>query len=212
MALCVSIFSMVFPICATASLFLFGPAGIVSALISVLLVAGKVSAAISMVFFGPKIQRAAFDRVLEREADVDLARRLDLYRKSHKTMPIARLLGKVPRKIIPFVVREVTFILLNFIPFVGTFLVVYLRAPRKGLRTHRRYFRLMQWQRFQAKEFYSAHKGDYTGYGIVAQLLEMIPALTLVFLFTGNVSMALWTADNHELFTQEAAECKAQYR
>lgn len=206
MALCVAVFGIVFPVCGAISFFLFGPAGVLSALLSALLVAEKISTAISMLCFGPKIQQAAFDRVLSEEGDVELLKKLEMFRKENQRTFTLEVVTQIPRKLPFFICRELTFTLLNFVPFVGTALVLYLRAPRKGLRTHRRYFNLMSWQKIQAKEFYRAHKGDYTGYGIVASLLELIPAFTVVFIFTGNISMALWTVDNHETFSREADE------
>lgn len=38
-------------------------------------------------------------------------------------------------------------------------------------------------------------KGPYTGFGIVATLLEMVPVLGIFFTFTNTVGAALWAAD-----------------
>lgn len=199
----VLVFSFVFPLSCTISIFLFGPVGTLSAFFSSLEIASTVSNMLAMVCFLPRLHKASFDAVVELEGDVGLLKlkhALESTQHSRSLLHIARV---VKHRLAPFIFRELFFCLINLLPMIGTPLVIYLRAPIQGYRTHRKYYTWMMWNNVQSKEFYRAHKGDYTGFGIVCLLLQMIPGFAVVFIFTGNIGMGLWTAQNHHIFEAE---------
>lgn len=205
MAVALILFTFIFPICSTISILLFGPIGVFSAILSSVEFANTLSTMVTMLFFLPRLHRASFDAVVELEGDVGLLRlkhALDRTERHRNLLTVARI---IKHKLVPFILRELTFSLMNLIPIVGPPLVIYLRAPGKGYKTHRKYFKWVKWNELQIKAFYQAHKGDYTGFGIVCLLLEMIPGPAVVFMFTGNIGMGLWTVENHHTFEAEAS-------
>lgn len=150
-----------------------------------------------------KIQEASFDSVLLREGNADLVKRLRTYKVSKRGVTWFRLIRFIVLRLIPFICRELVFVAMNNIPVVGSFMVLYLRAARKGYRTQRRYYRVVGWSDHQIRQFYRAHRGDHTGFGLMAVLLELIPGLFVFFVFTDNIGMALWTVENHTNFSKE---------
>ncbi|KAI9733284.1 MAG: hypothetical protein M1834_003368 [Cirrosporium novae-zelandiae] len=91
--------------------------------------------------------------------------------------PIARL-GRLAKR--PFaklgpsaIVRYFLYLPLNFIPVVGTITFVILQGKRRGPEAHTRYFQLKQMSNRERKEHIQQRRGAYTGFGIVAVLLEM---------------------------------------
>lgn len=203
----IAVFLVIFPICSTILGFIFGPMGVVSAALSALLIARVVSVIITMVFFMPQLQKASFDAVLIDKGTPDLVHRVRIAEKRIRSEHrLVTIICCIKDRFIPFIIREAVFSVLTMVPWVGFPLVLYLRAPRKGYRTHRRYFKIMGWNRSQVKRFVRTHKSDYTGFGVAALLLEMIPGFTVVFIFTGNIGLALWTVQNHEQFCEEVGD------
>jgi hypothetical protein len=101
-------------------------------------------------------------------------------------------------------IRYIIYLPLNMIPVVGTVLFIFLQARRAGPTAHARYFQLKGWNQSQKEQFVEKKKAAYTGYGVPAVLLEMIPFVGIGFAFTNAVGAALWAAD------MEAGESKPQ--
>lgn len=113
--------------------------------------------------------------------------------------PIARL-GKLVRK--PFakmspsaLIRSVLYLPLNFIPVVGTVVYVVVQGKRIGPTAHERYFQLKGWDRRRKEEWLATHAPEYTSFGVLSFVLEMVPVLSFVFSYTNTVGAALWAAD-----------------
>ena len=113
--------------------------------------------------------------------------------------PVQRL-GKMLTK--PFakftpkaLIRYFMYLPLNLIPVVGTILFVGMQGKRTGPFLHARYFELKGMSQKQRAEYIEERRGAYTGFGIVATLLEMVPVVGLFFAFTNNVGAALWASD-----------------
>ena len=47
----------------------------------------------------------------------------------------------------------------------------------------------------QREEYVEARRGAYTGFGIAAALLEMVPVAGILFAFTNTCGAALWASD-----------------
>ncbi|KAL8637615.1 MAG: hypothetical protein Q9228_005129 [Teloschistes exilis] len=113
--------------------------------------------------------------------------------------PIAKL-GKLAKK--PFqnftptaIIRYLMYLPLNFIPVVGTVMFVLLQGKRSGPVAHTRYFQLKRWNKEQQEKHIEQYRGAYTGFGVAAVLLELVPLASIFFAFTNTVGAALWAAD-----------------
>ncbi|CAG8426792.1 unnamed protein product [Penicillium salamii] len=104
------------------------------------------------------------------------------------TRPLARL---HPRALL----RALIILPLNLIPVVGTALYVFVQGKRAGPGFHARYFQLKGWNSTQREEWIATNRAAYTGLGMAAFLLEMVPFASMVFSFTNTVGAALWAAD-----------------
>lgn len=109
-------------------------------------------------------------------------------------------LGKLASK--PFakftpkaIVRYFMYLPLNFIPVVGTVMFVVLQGRRYGPHAHSRYFQLKGMSKMQQQRWVDEKKGAYTGFGVTAVLLEMIPIAGIFAAFTNTCAAALWAAD-----------------
>ena len=60
---------------------------------------------------------------------------------------------------------------------------------------HTRYFQLKEWDKNQRERHVQEYRPAYTGFGIAATLLEMVPVASIFFAFTNTVGAALWAAD-----------------
>jgi hypothetical protein len=81
------------------------------------------------------------------------------------------------------------------VPIVGTVAFIILQARKFGPNSHTRYFQLKGWNKQQKEEYVEKKRAAYTGFGIPAVLLEMIPFVGIFFAFTNTVGAALWAAD-----------------
>ena len=109
-------------------------------------------------------------------------------------------LGKIMKK--PFarftptaIIRYFIYLPLNLIPVVGPLLFILLQARKFGPAAHARYFQLRGFSKRQREEWVQGRVAEYTGFGIPAMLLEMIPFVGIFFTFTNVVGAALWAAD-----------------
>lgn len=113
--------------------------------------------------------------------------------------PMASLGKLVKRPFASFtpqaIVRYLMYLPLNFIPVVGTVMFVVLQGKRFGPSAHTRYFQLKRMSEKQKDDFVKARQAEYTGYGVPAVLLELIPLASIFFAFTNTVGAALWAAD-----------------
>ncbi|KAI9718007.1 MAG: hypothetical protein M1828_006997 [Chrysothrix sp. TS-e1954] len=113
--------------------------------------------------------------------------------------PIGKL-GKLVKR--PFaklaptaIIRYLILLPLNLIPIVGTGMFIMLQGRRLGPSAHDRYFQLKQWNPNTQDQWIEKNKGAYTGFGIAAVLLELVPVAGILFTFTNTVGAALWAAD-----------------
>ena len=92
-------------------------------------------------------------------------------------------------------VRYLLTLPLNFIPVVGTAFFLGYNGYKSGPSYHARYFQLKGMSSEQREKHIEARKGAYTGFGIVAVLLEMVPVAGVLFAFSNVCGAALWAAD-----------------
>ncbi|KAH1277330.1 hypothetical protein KXW91_005187 [Aspergillus fumigatus] len=95
------------------------------------------------------------------------------------------------RQIIEFIV----FLPLNFIPVAGTPMFLLLTGYRAGPLHHWRYFQMLDLSKKQRKERIRRRQLQYTTFGTVALLLQLIPGLSMFFLMSTAAGSALWVKD-----------------
>ncbi|RAH82106.1 hypothetical protein BO86DRAFT_361911 [Aspergillus japonicus CBS 114.51] len=141
-----------------------------------------------------------FDAVLVSEGHGDLvnASRV-LYPQGDD---VVQRLGKPTQSAVyaPFSLRQILeFIVLlplNLIPFPGgTLMFLVLTGYRAGPFHHWRYFQLLDLSKQQRKERIRRRQLQYTTFGTVALVLQLVPILSMFFLMSTAVGSALWAVE-----------------
>lgn len=104
------------------------------------------------------------------------------------------------------ILRFICFFIINMIPFVGPFIVILIKASRSGFRKHRRYFQLKGYTKAQIYYIWVHRRHNYFIFGVVALLLESIPIIGYLFIFTNTISAALWAIDIEEYMFKSFVE------
>ncbi|KAG0361332.1 hypothetical protein BC939DRAFT_246050 [Gamsiella multidivaricata] len=84
---------------------------------------------------------------------------------------------------------------LNFIPVAGPIVFCYINGRARSHYVHRRYFDMKGMTAQEREEWIKSRKSDYTTFGVIAQGLELIPLIGILFGFTNTIGAALWAAD-----------------
>ncbi|KAF2273910.1 uncharacterized protein EI97DRAFT_138327 [Westerdykella ornata] len=167
------------------------------------LVLGEGAAIVAILFEAFLVDESqvdVFDAVLVEEGFDDLVRNYRPVSEDSLNNPVKRL-GKPTKPSVygPFSFRQIAeFVLLlplNFIPYVGVPLFLFMTGYRAGPLQHWRYFKLRDLDRKQRNAFVKRRRWQYTWYGAVYLLLQLIPVFSMVFLLTAAASSALWAAD-----------------
>jgi uncharacterized protein involved in cysteine biosynthesis len=137
-----------------------------------------------------------FDGVLVNEGFEDLvgqARILD--REAENAV---KKLGKPTKSAVysPFsfqqIIEFILFLPINLIPVAGVPLFLVLTGYRAGPFHHWRYFKLLDFTKNERKKFIQKRQMSYTGFGMVALALQLVPVLSMFFLLTTAAGSALW--------------------
>ena len=92
------------------------------------------------------------------------------------------------------IVELIVFLPLNLIPYVGTPAFIIITGARLGSFAHYRWFKLRGLTRRERKAEIRARRWEYTWFGTVAMLLELVPVFSFFFLLTSTAGAALWSA------------------
>ncbi|KAI4109977.1 MAG: hypothetical protein L6R37_000327 [Teloschistes peruensis] len=99
----------------------------------------------------------------------------------------------------PFSLRQILefilFLPLNFIPVAGTPLFLLMTGYRAGPLHHWRYFKFLGCNKKERNKYIGQRKLQYTWFGVVALLLQLVPVLSMLFLLTTAAGSALWVAE-----------------
>ncbi|KAF7716294.1 Uncharacterized protein PECH_005052 [Penicillium ucsense] len=95
------------------------------------------------------------------------------------------------RQIIEFIIL----LPLNLIPVAGTPMFLVLTGYRAGPFHHWRYFQLLDSTKQERKDSVRRRQLQYTTFGTVALLLQLIPPFSMFFLMTTATGAALWASD-----------------
>ncbi len=96
------------------------------------------------------------------------------------------------------IIELIVFLPLNLIPYVGTPAFIIITGARLGTFAHYRWFKLRGLTRKERKAEIKSRMWEYTWFGTVAMLLQLIPIFSFFFLLTSATGAALWTAKLEE--------------
>lgn len=165
------------------------------------LVLGEGAAIVALLFeafFVDETLVDVFDAVLIQQGLGELVKRGRVVDETTEN-PI-KALGKPTESAIysPFSLRQIVefvfFLPLNFIPWIGVPLFLFITGYRAGPFHHWRYFQFMGLNKKERKEFIKRRQIKYTLFGTVALLFQLIPGLSMIFLLTTATGSALWIA------------------
>ncbi|KAI1164149.1 hypothetical protein F5B18DRAFT_616224 [Nemania serpens] len=83
---------------------------------------------------------------------------------------------------------------LNFIPHVGVPVFIIITGARLGTFAHYRWFELRGLTKKERKMAIRKRSWEYTWFGTVAMILNLIPVLSFLFLLTSTAGSSLWAA------------------
>ena len=163
------------------------------------LVLGEGAAIVQLLFeafFVDETLVDVFDAVLVNEGHEDIlasSRPIDPNGKS----PVKRLGNPTaPAIYSPFSLRQIVefiiFLPLNFIPLAGTPIFLILTGYRGGPLHHWRYFKLLGLTKKERKLSVKKRQLQYSCFGTIALLLQLVPVLSMLFLLTTAAGSALW--------------------
>ncbi|KAK8069601.1 hypothetical protein PG994_006217 [Apiospora phragmitis] len=92
------------------------------------------------------------------------------------------------------IIELIVFLPLNLIPFVGTPAFIIITGARLGTFAHYRWFALRGLTKKESKHEVKKRMWEYTWFGTVAMVLQLMPILSFFFLLTSTTGAALWTA------------------
>lgn len=179
-----------------------------------------VTALLFEAFFVDEAMVDVFDAVLVHkglEHLVETTRPVD----ANTALTASQRLGKPHHATVysPFSLRQIVeFVLLlplNFVPWIGVPLFLWLTGYRAGPLQHWRYFKLKDLNKDERKTFIRGHRLGYTAYallfplflsareasntrfsfGVGALTLQLVPVLSMLFLLTTATGSALWAAE-----------------
>ncbi|KAE8994954.1 hypothetical protein PR003_g25744 [Phytophthora rubi] len=87
---------------------------------------------------------------------------------------------------------------LNLLPIVGSVIYAWLNGTILAWEYHLLYFEFKNFSYGQQKAFINEHKVQYSSFGMQALLMEMIPGVGSLFVFTNAVGAALFAAHLEE--------------
>ncbi|POM70212.1 Hypothetical protein PHPALM_13378 [Phytophthora palmivora] len=87
---------------------------------------------------------------------------------------------------------------LNLLPIIGSIIYAWLNGTVLAWEYHLLYFEFKNFTYAQQKAFVKEHKVQYSSFGMQALLMEMIPGVGSLFMFTNTVGAALFAAQLEE--------------
>lgn len=188
-----------FPIIGFIAVLLHGPMALASVWFIITQISISISNVLVLKLLMPEIEKSTFDAVLSKHYNDDVVMMGKLRRLSKVPFLIKfqNYIGSIPEIwILPFLVARAALVfLMSFIPIFGPLIMAYVKAPTRGLQSHQRYFALKGFNNKQIKAFYKQRRGEYVGFGLMANLMESIPIFNLLFMFTNTLGSALWVVE-----------------
>ncbi|KAL9083167.1 MAG: hypothetical protein Q9159_005934 [Coniocarpon cinnabarinum] len=177
-----------------------GRAAFFNALILVLGEAAALTQLLFEAFFVDETLVDAFDATLVAEGQEHLLLKNRPVQPSSEGDPRQRL-GRPTTSAVfaPFSFRQtIEFILLlplTLIPWAGVPLFLWGTGYRAGPLLQYRYFVLKGFAKQEKREYIKNRRRSYTGFGITAITLQLVPMLSMAFLVTTAVGSAVWVTN-----------------
>lgn len=99
----------------------------------------------------------------------------------------------------PFSLRQIAefvfFLPLNLIPVAGTPVFLILTGHRAGPFHHWRYFKLLGFTKKERGAVIKSRNLQYTWFGTMALILQLVPGFSMLFLLTTASGSALWVVE-----------------
>lgn len=189
------------PIVAFLALFHFNGSAWVNATFFILATGNLLIALLFEAMFVDHTQVDIFDAVMVSEGFEHLVKnRRPVADDIDESDPVKRLGPREKGAIFaPFSIRQIIeFVILlplNFVPFAGVPLFLLLTGYRAGPLLARRYHTLKGFNKKERQQFISGkgRKWEYTWFGTVYLILQLVPVLSMVFLLTSAAGSALWS-------------------
>lgn len=108
------------------------------------------------------------------------------------------------------IVELIVWLPLNLIPGFGVPAYLIITGSRLGKLSHYRWYKLRGLNRHERKQEIRTRLWDYTWFGTVAMLLELVPVLSFFFLLTTTAGSALWVAKMEKEMRGEDPEARAE--
>ena len=176
-----------------------GPGAWVNATFLVLGEGAAIVALLFEAFFVDETLVDVFDGVLVNEGFEDLVGQGRILHPDAENA--VKMLGKPTRSAVysPFSLRQIIefifFLPINLIPVVGVPLFLVLTGYRAGPLHHWRYFKLLDLSKEERQRYIKSKQMSYTGFGMVALALQLVPVLSMFFLLTTAAGSALWVVE-----------------
>ena len=163
------------------------------------LVLGEGAAIVALLFEAAFVDETlvdVFDGVLVKEGFDDLVGETRILDREAENA--VKMLGKPTKSAVysPFSLRQIiefiVFLPLNLIPVAGVPLFLMVTGYRAGPFHHWRYFKMLEFSKKERQQFVKRHQMEYTGFGVTALALQLIPVLSMFFLLTTAAGSALW--------------------
>ncbi|KAI5957173.1 hypothetical protein KGF54_000101 [Candida jiufengensis] len=202
-----------------------GPMGIVLAWYSLYSQSSNISQFLITILLIPYIQKIVLDAILSKECVNENFLKFIDNKRDRYTGADENILTLYARKlqryiyeikyfsILPFSITKILFLFfINFIPVVGPIIILIIKVNSKSVQVHRRYFILKGFDLIEIENFYKLNKNSYLLFAIFALLLESIPCVNVLLLFTNTIGAALWAVDieNTEIKNAKPIEIKSE--
>jgi len=175
------------------SLFL-GPYGFLAAIGTVLVESFILVNLVSRALFIEPSLDAVFDAVIAREKAENLIQKVRATSSYNTRLHSAQTHATQALQIFSFgsLFQYLITLPVNFFPVLGNIAFLYLNGSKTAESFHRRYFSLLGLSGSQRSKFVDERRGAYISFGITALILDLVPLVSILFMFTNTVGAALW--------------------
>ncbi|KAF5372984.1 hypothetical protein D9758_001780 [Tetrapyrgos nigripes] len=186
---------------------IFGPFAFLAAATMVVGESYALVLLVTRMFFLENVQDKIFDAILVQHGHENLVASSRQLRKDNYSG--FKTVGKSLKKPLnrfgrDGMIRYILSLPLNSLPVVGTVLFLFYNGVKNGPRYHLRYFQLKEMDKRARESFVAKRKAEYAAFGVSALVLELIPIVGFISLFTSIAGAALWASDLEAPATQKA--------
>ncbi|CEP63994.1 uncharacterized protein LALA0_S09e07228g [Lachancea lanzarotensis] len=179
-----------------------GPIGFIIVHVQWLLQSNAIAVSLTNILISPVFSNSIFDAALTKMGHSDFLESA----KKVLIAPLKKLTWKspefwfvvVPSKIGSLklkVFSSVFLSVISLIPIIGPTIANQLLSPKRGFSYNRRLFELKSLNGSQIKDKFYEHLGQYTAFGVMAGLLELIPVMSILTIPSNIIAGALWASD-----------------